>query len=212
MKKVSLILIGLILFLVIAGCTPVAQQVMPPVEYKKAIDLHVKKNAYLNWEYGKEYAGKSMMFGPADPVGALLVTAIDNEAQRRNPDHYKFTYGKAQQAVFMTSLRDVLVEQNVFKNVSLTTASRKLNPNDVIITVKFRETRVANQNEFFDMTLNVDLFIKTINEPVFKRTYVIKSSPSGLFGRGFKDQQTDVSQQLLDRIISGLSQWHYKIN
>lgn len=201
---------GLIAGILLSGCTPMAEQVMPPLQYKQPINMHIAKTAYLNWEIGKQYAASQPTFISAnsDPIAAILTTAIDNEERHRNPGRYTLVYGKAQQAVFMTSLQHILAENSVFKRVELTTEAPKLDKNAVLMTVNFKRTRVSDADENFKIILDVELTIQSQQKPMFTRTYLVESDPSsGFFTKNFKDQQTDVSQKLLGKIINGIGAW-----
>lgn len=196
--------------LAISACTPMAEQVMPPLQYKEPVNVHVAKNAYLNWEVGKQYSSTMPTFisPSAGLLGAAIATAVDTEERERNPGRYTFTYGKAQQAVFMTSLRQVLEENGVFKKVELTTELPALTAKDVLVSINFKRTRVADTYENFKIILDVELNIKAKGKPEFSRTYFVESDPGGAFSaKGFKEQQTDVSLQLLRKVIAGIKTW-----
>src|SRR5579864_1448594 len=127
MKKVQfgLMILGIGLM---AGCAN--KPVMPPIKYEKSIDFQVAKNAYLNWEVGKQYSGTVPTHHQQNGglIGALVVSAIDSVERSNNPSRYTLSYGKAEQIVFMTSLRDVLARNHVFKQVELIADSQKIAP------------------------------------------------------------------------------------
>lgn len=214
MKKLYYFLLFVVM-VILTGCASTAEQVMPPLTYSSSIPVHVTKNAYLDWEIGKQASGEAPNATPPPNggiVGALLTNAIDSQMRKQNPSRYTFTYGKAQQAVFMASLRDVLKQNNVFKEVELITDSQSVRPQDVLIIIYFKNTRVLTEQNY-KIILDVDVTIKTQGMPAFKRTYLVESNPGSFFSpNSFKDQQTDVSQQLLDKIIIGLQQWHSHTN
>lgn len=196
--------------LFLSGCTSAAEQVMPPLQYAQPVDFHIKKNAYLNWEVGAQYSSTAPISVPynAGIAAALVTSAIDSEERHRNPGRYIFTYGKAQQAVFMTSLKSALAQNKVFSNVELAADPQKVMPKDVLITINFKSTRVADASNNYQIILDADMVITTQGKPTFKRNYFVTSDAGGVFsGKSFKEQQTDVSMQLLNKIIAGVKQW-----
>jgi hypothetical protein len=212
-KKNILPLTFILALTTLAGCTPSAEQVMAPLQYTQQINCHVKKNASLNWEAGEVYSSMvpptTVSFGgTAGVVPTLIAASIISEERHRNPGSYTFTYDKAQQAVFMTSLKNVLQQNEVFNNVALITDPQDSPAKDVLITINFRTTKIAGNLDNYKITLDVDMFIKENRQPPFKRTYFVMSDPGGVFSRkDFREQQTDVSSQLLGKIIAGITQW-----
>lgn len=199
----------------LCACTPMAEQVMPPVQYKEPVNVHVTKNAYLNWQVGRQASSSIPTFiSPnADILSAAIGTAIDQEERQRNPGRYTLTYGKAQQAVFMTSLKNVLDQNDVFNHIELTTEPPALTPKDVLITINFKRTRVAEAYENFKIILDAELIIKTKGKPEFSRTYLVESNPgSGFSSHNYTEQQTDVSLQLIRKVIAGIKTWQSQIN
>jgi hypothetical protein len=208
-KLQALFLVAIVLFL--GGCTPMAEQVMPPLQYEQPVNFNVAKKAYLDWEVGKQYSSTQPVFISASGglLGAVIATAIDSEERNRNPGRYTFTYGKAQQAVFMTSLKDTLEKNHTFNHIELTTEPQQVRAEDVLITIYFKRTRVASAQDNYKIILDADFLIKTGGKIAFKRTYFVESKPGGLFSpNNFKEQQTDVSQQLLGKVIAGIQAWH----
>ncbi len=200
-----------IVSLCLVGCvTPGPEQLMSPIHYKGKVNFHVAKNAYLYWQSGTQFSEtENMSYYGGDPLAAIIGSAIEEHQRKTHPSRYTYVYGSAQQAVFMTSLKNALIKNNVFNQVEIITAPKSIGPNDVMITVKFRSTRISSYEQNA-ITLTVDMSIQTKNEKYFKRTYVIHNTePEGRFaGRSFKEQQTEVSQKLLSKLINGLEQWH----
>ena len=207
MKKIQsgLMILGIALM---AGCAN--KPVMPPLKYNKPIHFQVNKNAYLNWEVGKERSATTPveLDHSGDLMSVLVSSAVDSIDRHNNPSHYTLSYGKAEQIVFMTSLRDVLVQNQVFKVVEVMADSRPIASQDVLINVFFKTARVASPERNYKITLTVELSIQTAQKPSFKRSYVVQSHVEGLIVR-FREQQVDVSERLLEKIISAIEEWHH---
>lgn len=197
------------IILTLTGCVSrEAQEVMSPIKYTKPFNLHVNKNAYLIWESGDNHAGTYTTVPPPDLVGAIITMAVDNANRTRNPGRYTYIYGNPQQAVFMTSFRDALQEHHVFKKASIITSSTKMTANDVLITVKFRQTRTANSEKLYAIKLSVDMTIQN-KKSIFKRQYFVQNKNEKWLT--FKEQQTEVSQELLEKLMDGVNQWYKQL-
>lgn len=209
MKKIQCGLMILAIGLM-AGCAN--KPLMPPIKYNEPINFQVDKNAYLNWEVGKQRSGTI----PVQPnqsgglVGVLVMSAVDSIDRNHNPSRYTLSYGKAEQVVFMTSLRDVLAENRVFKQIDLISDPQKIASKDVLINVFFKSARVSSPERGYKITLSVEMSIETGERIPFKRTYLVQNNAEG-FGVGFREQQIDVSKRLLAKIIDGIEEWH-KLN
>lgn len=196
--------------LLLNACTPAAEEVMPPLQYNQSVKTHTHKKASLYWQVGEQHASIAAQHigGGGDIASALIASAIDAQMRKSNPGQYSFAYGKAQQAVFMTSLKEVLQENHVFKTVNLITDKKQTQPDDVLMTIHFKSTRVSGEEKNHQIMLDVTLAIQS-GQSTFERTYLVESSNEGFFSsRSFKDQQTDVSQQLLTKIMGGIQQWN----
>lgn len=209
MKKIQfgLILIGMGL---LTGCAHNA--IMPSIQYNKVINFQVPKNAHLNWEVGKQYSGniQTNYHQNNGLVGALVCAAVNSVERTNHPSHYTLSYGKAEQAIFMTSLRDVLEQNHVFKKVELIADSRQVPQKDVLVNVFFKTARVSSPENNYKITLSVEMIIETDKKAPFKRTYLVQSDAEG-FNTSFGDQQIDASNRLLDKIMNGIEEW-YKLN
>ncbi len=210
MKKVYYLFLCSMM-LTLAACTPPAQQVMPPLTYSNQIAFHDSQKADLYWQTGSQVSSEAPPTQDYnDGIGGMIINSVvNNEMRSAHPGDFTYTYGKAQQAVFMTSLKNTLVEQHAFKDVELITDPKAAKPQDVLITVNFKETRVLGHEKNYQIILDTELTIKNGNKPPFKRTYLVESKDSSVFStKSFKDQQTDVSQQLLNKVIAGMTQWY----
>ncbi len=209
MKKNYLVLL-IIFFL--NSCTPMPEQVMPPLQYNMPINLHLNKKAYLQWKVGEQYSSTVPVALSGNPIADTIGVAIINREYKRNPGRFTFTYGKPQQAVFMTSLKNTLEQQHVFNTIEIITHPHQINSDDVLITVEFKMTRVSSADEKYKIILDAELAIIQGGKLQFNRTYLVESNPGRFFSTiSFKNQQTDVSQQLMQRIIFGIKQWSYQI-
>jgi hypothetical protein len=219
MKKRQAIFLIIFAFL-LAGCITPAQQVMPALQYNHAINFHVDKNVYLSLQSEKEYSSRSQpaVFYTPNLIASVVATALYAGEREGHPEKYTYTYGAAQKTVFMASLRNALEKHHVFNHVKLAEDAVKLNSgsNDVLITVNFKNARVASSKENYKIVLDVELIIKTngeANGKTFTRTYLVESNAGERFVPvGFKEQQSDVSQQLLRKIIAGIQAWDAQKN
>lgn len=209
MKKLSLLFVILSLF----ACSTPAEQVMSPVSYDKAISTRVAKNAALHWQSGTEqksvepiYVSKSNVGGslPIAVASHTVQGALETVGREKAPQRFTYSYSKQQKAVFMTSLKNTLDNNDVFKQTMFVTDVKQVPADDVLININFKNTRVLDSDYNHKIILNVEMTIKSANKPVFTRNYVVESSDDV---SGFKAQQTDVSKRLLDKVIKGITQW-----
>ncbi len=200
---VKLNCLGLVGLLFLIGCG--AQPIMPPVQYNKPIDFHVKKTAALQWELGKNYSSRVARESYHQP-GMIEALALSID-QNNNPSRYTLSYGKAQQAIFMTSLKNVLDRNQVFKEIELVTDPNEISAKDVVIAVFFKTARVASPERAYSITLSVVMTITSQGKPPFKRTYLVQNDDEVL-RKGFIAQQSDVSERLLEKVIAGIEEWH----
>ncbi|MFN7098728.1 MAG: hypothetical protein ACK4PR_14405 [Gammaproteobacteria bacterium] len=195
----------------ISACSPGGQDVMPPLSYTGNVTFHDNRTADLYWQLGQQLSAEAPTpeSNPQDGIiGAITVSTINSAVRSAHPGDYTFTYGKALQAVFMTSLRDALIEQHAFKQVNLITDLHDAKTQNVLITINFKETHVADTMTGWCIVLDVVLTIKSANQTLFTRTYLVQSTDPGFFSpKSFKQQQTDVSQKLLNNIMNGIAQW-----
>lgn len=196
--------------LLLGMMTACAKPIMPALKYDQPIAIQLDKNAYLNWTCGKEYASAIPVQYDTNNglVGLLVSSAVDSVGRSNNPSRYTMSYGKAEQAIFMTSLRDVLEQNQVFKELSLGGGSKSLVTKDVLIDVFFKSARVASPERGYNITLNVDLTIRSSGRAPFKRTYVVQSGTGDGFGASFCSQQTEVSTRLLHSVVGGIEEWY----
>jgi len=205
MKKSKTVFIVLLALL----CTACAKPIMPPLKYNKPIEFHVAKNAALNWEVGKQYSSAmpSSTSYNAGLIGGIVGAVIESADRERRPSLYSISYGKAEQSIFMTSLRDTLEQNHVFKAVELITDPRQAPAKDTLINVYFKTARVSSPEKNYKITLSVEMAIAGAGKSPFKRTYLVESDTGG-FGKSVMDQKIDVSQKLLEKMISGIEEWH----
>ena len=204
-KAQPVLLMFIVLFLSACGKKPI----MSALVYNKPVDCHIQKNAFLRWEVGKEHASSLLSHNynqPAGILGTIVVATVDSMQRSYQPSRYVLNYGKAEQAIFMTSFRDVLQKEAVFKKVELINDFPQKSSNDVLVNIYFKKTRVASPERNFKITLSVDMSITSAGRAPWKRTYVVESDLSA--GTSFVDQQTSVSSKLLDTIITAIPVWH----
>jgi hypothetical protein len=185
------------------------QPIMPPVTYDKPIDFQVKKNAVLRWEFGKQYDGTVPNYSQPNGglIGAAVAASIRSDNEANNASGYTLSYGKAEQAIFMTSFRDVLRQNQVFKEVELVGETAAVSNKDVLIDVFFKTARVSSVEKNYRITLTVTMTINSQGKLPFNRTYLVQSNAQG-YGISFIEQQEDVSKRLLEKLILGIEEWH----
>ena len=196
-----LLLVGLT-----ACSTSSPEDVMPTVTYAGKVSVHSKQSAQLYWQTGKQAveSDPSTMVISTGLVGAVVATSFDTLDRERNPGKYNFSFGKAQQAVFMTSLRDVLVQQKVFQDTQLVTALPKAAANQTLITVYFKSTRAEPASGDYQVTLDVVLRVQSKQKPAFERTYFVQSDLNAK-DTSYKGQQLDASKKLMQQLLSGIA-------
>lgn len=198
------------LSVVLVGCAN-KPLIMPPLTYDKPINIRLKKNAALYWEQGKQHAAtiRTQAGENQGLLGALVFGTMDSMDRSRNPSRYSLAYGTAEQAIFMTSLRNVLDQNQIFDQIELITDPSVLTPKDILITVFFKNSRVLSPDRGHRITLSVVVNILAKGCPNFQRTYLVQSDEQ--VTPGFIDQQKSVSQLLLGKIISGMEEWHSQV-
>jgi hypothetical protein len=202
------IIFSLFLISFLTACNPSSpEDVMPSVPYTGSVKTHTNKVAYLNWQIGRQQTESDPTFiSPQEGIlGAIIISSIDSAERKRNPGQYNYSFSKAQQAVFMTSLRDALVSHKVFKQVHLITQPSITNKNDVLITVYFKSTHARASSDNYIVSLDTVLNVKVKNKPMFERTYFVQSDPDTTQDKSFRGQQLDASKKLLNQIIDGIT-------
>lgn len=186
-------------FLCLALClTGCGKPIMPPIQYQQTIDVQLNKIAVLQWEFGRQYD-----IGVANVTyGNYVGTYGDTSVVSSNA----LSYGKAEQAIFMTSFKDVLEKNQVFKSVLLAGDAREVAQKDVIIDVCFKTARVGSEAQNFRITLTVVMTITSPGKPPFSKTYLVVSDP--YLTPEFVMQQHDVSTRLMEKLIHGIEEWH----
>lgn len=155
---------------------------MPELHPTQTVQTHMATLATLVWQMGAIDAGIN---------SGVAFYGADSRS-----------YGKAQQVVFMTFLQQALKEQQAFRDVTLVTEV----PKDItqpVITVYFKSTRVADNTEGNQITLNAVLRIAAPHQPNFTRTYLVSGTPN----ISFVKQEEAVSTVLLDKILQGIDDW-----
>lgn len=217
-SKLYLYIVAFLFFIGISliGCTP-NKNVIPALQYRDQINIHIPKKACIYWVPGKQVAHELSTAsenvsdlggnGLARLIGDLIVISIQSQHRKNNPSQYILEYGKADEVVVITSLRDILERQNVFKSIELITDPSEVNARDVLIRIYFKTARVSRDRI---VKLSVNLSIKTGNRSPYERTYLIQSDEEtgGIFkSKTFLEKKTEASQELLASIINGIKQW-----
>ncbi|MBA3660636.1 MAG: hypothetical protein H0W64_02815 [Gammaproteobacteria bacterium] len=207
--KLASLIGGGLLILLVTACSPMAEQIMGPLEYNQPINFHVPEKSYLYWKPGILHTTTEAQYIPvnSDLLSALIVQAIDTEQRKRNPGKFSYSFGKAQQAVFITSLKTILNQNNVFHSTEITTNPNSLSSRSIIISIFFKSTRVIPYSH--QIVLTVELEILMGKKSLFKRSYFVQNNDGSdeKYIGDFKAQQKDVSHKLLQKIINGIEQW-----
>lgn len=201
MKKFYVFLFISLCTIFLIGC--VVNPVMPPIEYNNPIGFNDPHNAFLYWEIGKQNTS-TVASNANNSIGAVI-ESID---RKNNPSRYILTYGKAEQAIFITSFKNILEKQSVFKSVALITDHTTIKPNAVLITIYFRTTRVGSPEMGYPISLTVDMSISGAGKPTFNRTFFVKNDSRF---ENFQIRQNKISTKLAEELICGLKKWHTEI-
>lgn len=196
------------------ACTPPTSQLMGPVQYKPSIPFSSNKTALLYWDYGKIIPAEI----PADtqdqssPANALLAMFVQSEKEKYDRNGIMVSYGKAQQVIFLTSLRDVLLRRGAFSDVKIVDKPQKPNAKQVLISLNFIKSQVLRAQGDFPIELTVQMTVQNNVKTLYKQTFDIKPDPSiwSKFFYNFKDSQTYASQMLMEKIITVLNQIYAK--
>lgn len=207
-------LVVLLLSFALVGCSS-SRIIIDKLHYKNSIDLKVPNKAYIYWIPGEhnshevqDYSVASGGGGLGGLVANLAIGVIKQQDKKNNPSKYFLEYGKADESVFITSLRNTLDAQGVFKTTDIITNLDQVNPSDVLITIYFKNTRIDHAGM---VTLSAHMSIKTKNKQAFSRTYFVQSDdePKGfLHTKGLLEMKTESSQKLLALIINGIKQYY----
>jgi uncharacterized lipoprotein YajG len=210
MKNFKILILLVIALFFATACTPMAEEVMSPLQYKKPVAFKVDKNADLSWQSGKENTSMQAInvSGNTGLLGAVVTSSIGEAERQHNPARYTMRYGAAQEVVFMTSLKNILEKNLVFRRTEITTEPQKVNPQDVLIDINFKNSSVKGFDTNYQIALDVDMTITTKGKPAFARNYKVESSATGFFSfNSFKDHQAQVSQKLLDAVMADIEKW-----
>lgn len=203
----------LIAVLLLMGCgKPAPAQ---SIQYKKPIDLHLNKNAVLFLEPGKQKAVKIASNqnndinnkGNNDLVGMMISTAktsINQINLLNRPNGYFVSYGREDQLNFMNCLKEVLSQNEVFRNVEVAASAKACSPQDVSINVFFKKTRICCAERNYGSTLRVVMTITAAGKPPFTRSYFVKNDPAVT---GLVRLKRDVSNRLMAQLMMGLQEW-----
>ncbi len=211
-RKLALLFMLAVSVALLTACAP-TKKVISTIKHTDEIGFHIAKNAYLQWIPGKQIAkcqpksaetyqsSGNQDYGLGGLLATIIVASVEHQQRKNNPSEYIFEYGKADEAVFMTSLRNALNEQQVFKNTELT-SNDKVSSQDILIKIFFKTTRVVGFNT---LIVTAKMTILTNGKNVYERTYLVES---GHKLSKFIEIKTQVSKQLLADIIGGIKQWH----
>lgn len=191
--------LGILFFI---GCTAPSHRLMPAVQYHDSIPFHVPKKAYLYWDNGSQYAHEiePTVLSGADLLTTSIALMIAQQNKKNHPSEYSYQYGDAQQVIFITSLKDILIDNRVFNQVEIITNLNQVKPEDVLIKINFDLTRV---NQDIKIILDVKMVIENEGHQ-FKRSYFIQNDEGT---HSFRDRQINVSDKLVRKIIHGIQEW-----
>lgn len=188
--------------LLMTGCATNKPYILPPLKYDGPV-VHIQKNADIYWRHGIELEGKRF----TGQSGDLIVDIIQAQDRKNNPSKYRITYGKAEQASFITSFRDVLKQNHIFKDIAIITNPAEAKPGAVIVEINFKTTRVSGFEHNYKITLTVEMKI-TSGKETFTRTYMSESDEGTFFSaKSFDEQMVYVSEEMVAKLIGGIKQW-----
>lgn len=214
MKCIKFCLLILCSSVLLIACTPPTSQLMGPVQYKQPVTFSSNKSALIYWDYGKIIPAEIPPDASSDinPAGALLNVFIQSQKEKYDRDDIMVSYGKAQQVIFLTSLRDILMQRGAFKDVNIIVKPQKPNAQQVLISLDFVKSQVIRAQDDFPISLTVHMVVKNSVKTLYDQTFTIKPDPSiwsKLF-HNFKDSQQYASQMLMKKVMSVVSQLYDK--
>jgi len=151
------------------------QGILPPVDYSKKTTAHVNKNAIITWEPGQEQ-----------------YTSMP------------YSYIKAEKSVFLTSLKNILIRDRIFNQVSIKPSIATLKNNDVEIHIDFKNSEYDDQNFESSLKLTVLLTIKSKHKKLFKREYFVYSTAAS---KNHLQAHMEVSHELMEYLVNGIIAW-----
>lgn len=203
MFKKFLFLVLISFSFLLSGCESPSPYILPPLQYTQNTSLHSNKTAYIFWHTGQELPGEL----PSWSGGDVIATLIEAQDRKNNPSRYTRSYGKAEQAAFITNLKSALENHHMFKQVVLITNPNQMKSNGVLIEMYFKTARVSGFEHNYKITLSVKMKIRS-GQFTVSRTYLSESDESQPFaGSGDKNQMVGVSQDLLNQLVSGINQF-----
>lgn len=194
MKKFYILWILTILCL--AGCAQ-QQLIMPAIKYNKPIDVQIKNKAYLYWVEGKHHSA-ILLNHINDDLAPALSAYLTMKAQEPTINIYP-AYGKAEQVIFITSLRDILETNQVFSAVEIITNPKKIESSYPLININFKTTKHSLDKITITFELNI-IHAKSH----FNRSYLVESAPNN---PSIILQQTSVSERIIEKIILAITEW-----
>lgn len=195
----------------LASCgTAPTSQLMPPVTTSQPLTLKTNKTAILYWDYGKIISAEVDQQNLFDvmPVGMLIHAADQAHEEQYDQNDLIINYGKAEQVVFMTSLRDILVQSGAFKKVILSAESKPLAANQWLISLNFKKSIVLKGNDGYPIELDVVMTVSDAKGQLAAKEFIIKPKNtlfSDMFDN-FKDAQVYASSQLMNEVVTELNQ------
>jgi hypothetical protein len=186
-----------------------AQKPMPMVEYNQPVDMRFDQPAVLVYHTGEVISSRYVV-QPAyssNLAANVLAAVISNEIQKKYSDRYIYQYGQEQQKVFMTSLRDVLLKNHVFKTVEFVDDEKKIRPHQVMIIVDFTRTRVGSQERGLPILLKGNIIIKCEDQVFQKPFFIHNANEDARRSWSFQARTVDVSQQLMEKVCKTIKLW-----
>lgn len=225
LKKIvlSLSLIGFSgVLLSVTGCTPDTQKVMSSVPYTTPISAEISAPATLIWEPGTIQNGQKPTNDVAGASGGIIGMAesfaLNSTEKTLHPSWFEYSYGLGQQAVFATSLRDVLQQNQVFSqfNFDETLNSktkvetfRQNHPDAALIQLQFMDTSATVTDEKTQLFADVDLTLSGAHRPttVTHLSAMTAEDKSWVIHESFLAQEKELSDQLMKQAVKAIEAW-----
>jgi hypothetical protein len=200
------------------GCTPDTQKIMTSVPYTTPATIaHISAPATINWQSGQVQTGeKQTSFLGSGGIAGLAINAV---AKDLRPSWYEYSYGPAQQVIFVTSLRDALQNNQVFSQINFnetlantpqsTSQFHRQNPDNVLIQLKFMDTAATVLNGKTQLFADVDLTLSGAHRPT-TLTHLSAQTPqdkSWVFHQTFLAQEKELSTQLMTQAMTAIQSW-----
>ena len=181
--------------------------------------------ADIRWQSGQIKADYASLFaigilncyGCPTPVSLALfplMVSAESLVGASYPYSGIVAYDVAQQAVFVTQFRDLLLQLHLFKSVTIIPASAPMRA-DVLISLHFNRTSVDYDSHKSPLTVFLTLkaqpndTVLPVHEPALYKRYSVtpELSTLGAINKNYEDIVQQASNYLMTNILDNLADW-----